>query len=200
MAMGNLAQQFTNVVAACERIEQGIKSGRIYAPTKKSGFEGKEVNHVGDGYRGRKNPSQNYHTPSQITNIKKPEPQNFQAKSQIGNYQSVQEQLPLSVLPFNEMYQKLLSIGHISPEPLAPLQPPYPSWYKLELTCEYHTGIPGHNIHTCNAFKRKLPQLIKAGWIIPSGIAKLKSVGIRAFPLAGTPVSEALCNTRNKNP
>ena len=91
------------------------------------------VNHVGDGYRGRENRSQNYHTASQITNIKKLDPQNFQAKSQIENYQRVQE-LPSLPLPLNEMYQKLLSNGHVDPEPLAPLQPPYPSWYKRELT------------------------------------------------------------------
>jgi hypothetical protein len=169
--MGSSAQQFTNVVVVCERIEQGVKSGRISAPIEKRGFERKEVNHVGDDYRGRKNTFQNYHTPSQITNInsspptKKPEPQNFQAKSQIGNYQRVQKQLPPLPLPLNEMYQKLLSIGHIAPEPLAPLQPPYPGWYKPELTCEYHAGVSGHSIHTCNAFKRKLQQLIKAGWI-----------------------------------
>jgi hypothetical protein len=60
------------------------------------------------------------------------------------------------------MYQKLLSIRHVAPEPLTPLQPPYPSWYKLELPCEYHAGVTGHNIHTCNVFKRKLLQLIKA--------------------------------------
>ena len=63
------------------------------------------------------------------------------------------------------MYQKLLSIGQIAPEPLTPLQPPYPNWYKPELNCEYHAGITGHSIYTCNAFKRKLLQLIKAGWI-----------------------------------
>jgi hypothetical protein len=63
------------------------------------------------------------------------------------------------------MYQKLLSIGHVAPEPLTPVPPPYPSWYKLELTCEYHVGVAGHSIYTCNAFKRKLLQLIKAGWI-----------------------------------
>ena len=72
------------------------------------------------------------------------------------------DSLPLSL---NEMYQKLLSIGHIAPEPLPPVQPPYPNWYKPELNCEYHAGIVGHNIHTYNAFKRKLSQLIKAGWI-----------------------------------
>jgi hypothetical protein len=119
--MGSLAQQFTNVVVVCERIEQGVKSGRISTPTEKRGFERKEVHHVEDGYRGRKNSSQNYHTPSQIANIKKPEPQNFQAKSQFGNYQRVQEQLPPLPLPLNEMYQKLLSIGHIAPEPLIPV-------------------------------------------------------------------------------
>jgi len=163
--MGSSAQQFTNDVVVCERIEQRVKSGRIYAPIEKRGFERKEVHYVENGYRDRKNSSQNYHNPSQITNIKKHEPHNFQAKSQIGNYQRVQEQLPPLPLPLNEMYQKLLNIGHIAPEPLAPVQPPYPNWYKPELNCEYHTGIVGHSIHTCNAFKRKLLQLIKAGWI-----------------------------------
>jgi hypothetical protein len=163
--MGSSAQQFTDAVVVCERIEQGVKSGRISAPIEKRGFERKEVNHVGDDYRGRKTSSQNYHTPSQVADIKKPEPQNFQAKSQIGNYQRVQEQLPPLPLPLNEMYQKLLSIGQVAPEPLTPVQTPYPSWYKPELTCEYHAGVVGHNIHTCNAFKRKLLQLIKAWWI-----------------------------------
>jgi len=83
-------------------------------------------NYVDGGYRGRKNPFQNYHTSSpspQIANTnlnpsfptKKPEPQT--------KHQRVHEQLPPLPLPLNEMYQKLLSIGHIAPEPLTPLQP-----------------------------------------------------------------------------
>jgi hypothetical protein len=53
-------------VAVAKRIEQGVKSGRIFAPIEKRGFEGKrrEVNYVESGYRGMKNPFQNYHTPS----------------------------------------------------------------------------------------------------------------------------------------
>jgi hypothetical protein len=94
-----------------------------------------------------------------------PSPITLKPKIQIGNYQRVPEQLPPLPLPLNEMYQKLLSIGHIAPEPLASVQPPYPNWYKPKLNCEYHAGIVGHNIHTCNAFKRKLLQLIKARWI-----------------------------------
>ena len=64
--MGSLAQQFTNIVAVAKRIEQGVKSDRIFASVKKKGFEGKrkEVDHIEGSYRGRKNPFQKYHTPS----------------------------------------------------------------------------------------------------------------------------------------
>jgi len=124
--MGSSAQQFTNVVAVAERIEQGVKSGRISASVEKKGFEGKrkEVDHIEGSYRGRKNPFQKYHTPSfspQIANInlnssfptRKSEPQT--------KHQRIQEQLPPLPLPLNKMYQKLLSIRHIAPEPLTPL-------------------------------------------------------------------------------
>jgi len=39
--MGSSAQQFTDVVVVCERIEQGIKSDRISAPTEKEASKGK---------------------------------------------------------------------------------------------------------------------------------------------------------------
>jgi hypothetical protein len=160
------------VVAEC--IEQGVKSGRITALVEKKGFEGKgkEVDHVKGGYRGRKNPFQNYHSPSpspQISNInlnpicptRKPEGQT--------KHQIVQEQLPPLLLPLNEMYQKLLSIESIALKLLTPLQPPYPNWYKPDLTSEYHASIAEHNIHTCSAFKKRLMHLIKARWIIFKG-------------------------------
>jgi len=64
--MGRSAQQFTDVVAVAEQIEQRVKSGRISAPVENKSFEGKrkEVDHVEGSYRGRKNPFQKYHTPS----------------------------------------------------------------------------------------------------------------------------------------
>ena len=149
-------------------------------PTQKRSFEGKrkEVDYVESGYRGKKNPFQNYHTPSsspQITNInfnssctdRKLEPQT--------KHQRVQQQQPPLPLPLNEMYQKLLSIGHIAIEPLTPLQPPYPNWYKPDLTYEYHSGAVGHNIHTCSAFKKRLIHLIKVGWITFNGTPSMSS-------------------------
>jgi hypothetical protein len=61
---GSSAKQFTNVVVVSERIKLGVKSGRIFAPTEKRGFKRKEVNHIEDSYKGRKNSFQHYHTPS----------------------------------------------------------------------------------------------------------------------------------------
>ena len=33
------------------------------------------------------------------------------------------------------------------------------------MTCEYHGGNPGHRIETCYAFKKRLLELIKLGWV-----------------------------------
>jgi hypothetical protein len=63
------------------------------------------------------------------------------------------------------MYQKLLSIKDVALEPLTPLQPTYPNWYKPDLICKYYAGAAGYNIQTCSALKKMLMQLIKAGWI-----------------------------------
>ena len=70
--MGSSTQQFTDAVAVAERIEQGIKSGRIPSPMEKKGFSGKrkEVDHIEGGYKGKNNqfPKCNP-SPSQIANI-----------------------------------------------------------------------------------------------------------------------------------
>jgi hypothetical protein len=75
------------------------------------------------------------------------------------------EQLPPLPMPLKDLYAKLLSLGQITPIFFPPFQPPFPAWYKSELTCEYYAGNPGHEIETCYAFKKKLLELIKMGWV-----------------------------------
>ena len=70
--MGSSAQQFTDAVAVAERIEQGIKSGRISTPTEKKGFSGKrkEIDHIESGYKGRNIQFLKYNpSSSQVSNI-----------------------------------------------------------------------------------------------------------------------------------
>jgi len=99
--MGNSTKKFIYIVAMTERTEQGIKSGKIFAPTENRGFGRKkqDVDHIKVGYTSNKNKFQNYNTPSpssQIANInfnfyfpiKKPKTQNNQAENQSRtNYQ-----------------------------------------------------------------------------------------------------------------
>ena len=47
------------------------------------------------------------------------------------------------------------------PVHLVPLKPPFPRWYKCNVQCDYHTGIPSHSIENCNALKYKVQDLIK---------------------------------------
>jgi len=48
---------FTNSVVMAKRIEQGIRSDRIFVPTKKKRFEGKkkDVDYIEGGYKDKKN-------------------------------------------------------------------------------------------------------------------------------------------------
>jgi hypothetical protein len=62
-------------------------------------------------------------------------------------YQSNQEQLPPLPMPLEKIYAKQLSIGHATPLPFPPFKPPFPSWYKSELTYKYHARNPSHIIH-----------------------------------------------------
>jgi hypothetical protein len=96
------------------------------------------------------------------------------------------------------MYQKLLSIGHIAPEPLTPLQPPYPNWHELDFTCEYHASVVGHSIHSYSAFKKRLIHLIKARWIT---FEKTPNVSINSLPnhTLGTGSVNALEAKRSEN-
>jgi hypothetical protein len=45
------------------------------------------------------------------------------------------------------------------------MQPPFPAWHNPKMTCEYHDGNAGHSIETCVAFKKRVLQLIKIGWV-----------------------------------
>jgi hypothetical protein len=133
-----------------------------------------DVNSLECGYKGKK---VNYQIPqmptSQFANMSftkplplnqtnrtnsKPNNQNNHQRQSIRN---TLEQLPPLPMPLKDLYTKLLSIEHIALIPAVPLQSPFPIWYKLELTCEYHVGNSGHGIETYYAFKKRLLELIK---------------------------------------
>jgi hypothetical protein len=177
--MGSSAQHFYDVVRIVERIEQGIKAGCIAEPLQTKGFIGRKmeshVNNFEGGSNGKIVDSYNPQIPtSHVAHINfnkpfSPNRANNQPNNQNNHHRPntryISEQLPPLPMPLKDMYAKLLSIGQIAPISTLPLQPPFPIWYKPELTCEYHVGIPEHGLETCYAFKKRLLELIKIGWV-----------------------------------
>jgi len=68
-------------------------------------------------------------------------------------------------MPLKDLYAKLLSIGHIAHIPIPLMQPPFHVWCKPGLTYEYHASNPCYGIEIYYAFKKKLMELIKIGWV-----------------------------------
>jgi hypothetical protein len=81
--MGSSSQHFYDAVRIAERIEQGIKAGRIAEPLEKKGFIGRkregDINSLEGGYKGKRVDSYNPQVPtSQFShmNISQPFPPN----------------------------------------------------------------------------------------------------------------------------
>ncbi|XP_061951881.1 uncharacterized protein LOC133674685 [Populus nigra] len=187
--MGSSAQHFYDVVRITERIEQGIKAGRIIKPLETKGFIGRKmegpVNNFEGGSNSKITDSYNPQIPtSHVANINFNKPfsptrannqSNNQNNHQRPNTRYISEQLPSLPMPLKDMYAKLLSIRQIALIPTLPLQPQFPIWYKPELTCEYHASILGHGLETCYTFKKKLLELIKIGWVSFEDTPKINS-------------------------
>ncbi|XP_052883476.1 uncharacterized protein LOC108451439 [Gossypium arboreum] len=66
-------------------------------------------------------------------------------------------------MTYRELYENLFNAHVVSLFYLKPMQPPFPKWYDVNAQCEYHTGIPGHTIENCTAFKKIVERFIKMG-------------------------------------
>ncbi|KAE8711990.1 hypothetical protein F3Y22_tig00110266pilonHSYRG00075 [Hibiscus syriacus] len=68
--------------------------------------------------------------------------------------------IPIS---YKELYDALLEAREVAPHYVEPLQPPYPSWYDVDVRCEYHARVQGHSIKNCSTFKLRTKLLINHG-------------------------------------
>ncbi|KAL4310206.1 hypothetical protein GQ457_01G021880 [Hibiscus cannabinus] len=86
-------------------------------------------------------------------------------KPESNSSRPVREKLSITPIPvtYGELFPQLLKEGLVAVNYVSPLQPPYPHWYKTDAHCDFHGGIPGHNIETCITFKKVVQNLINAG-------------------------------------
>jgi hypothetical protein len=61
---------------------------------------------------------------------------------------------------YKELLPYLIHSKMVTPRVLKPITAPFPAWYKQGDTCDFHSGIEGHSIENCKAFKHEVQKLI----------------------------------------
>ncbi|GKV40238.1 hypothetical protein SLEP1_g47907 [Rubroshorea leprosula] len=90
------------------------------------------------------------------------------------------DKLPLS---YTEVFQQLVAAGLVTPVPMVPLNPPFPTWYNPQARCEYHSGGVGHDLENCLALKHRIQDLIDAKELQIASEPKVVGPNITKNPL-----------------
>nr|KYP31992.1 hypothetical protein KK1_047433 [Cajanus cajan] len=138
--IGNTSTLFTDIVTIGERGEQGLKRGKIGKTPESQGY--KKIFGVNEI-----NVLTSSATPRTTKASRK-------AKREL-------DKIPIS---YTELFSQLMKASMlVRIPPQRKQQPPYPLWYRLEETCDYHAGAVGHSIENCKASKSRVQELIDAG-------------------------------------
>jgi hypothetical protein len=187
--IGSTSSDFADLVRVGERIEMGVKSGKIPViagsqsnnSMKKpgSGFNRKkegETNAISSrGSRAQSSApvqfpyfpfpylaaAQHQQFPNyQYQNPVNPVPQHHQQAPPIQNPPQARRVFDPIPMSYSQLLPYLIHSGKVTPKQLRPLLPPFPAWYDANAKCDYHAGIVGHDTNNCKAFKHKVQDLI----------------------------------------
>ena len=64
-------------------------------------------------------------------------------------------------MTYTELYPKLIQSDLLESISIPPILPPYPSWYKENASCDYHSGSRGHYLEDYTALKWRVSDFIK---------------------------------------
>ncbi|GKV17074.1 hypothetical protein SLEP1_g27625 [Rubroshorea leprosula] len=138
-----------------KQVEDGIKSGIIM------------------DYQATKSILEQYQNGSLGVSSSKKVGQNQNKENENGTISSVYETYGRHNQPcprgqFNNSFQAatyqptVCSTGLVTPIPMVPLNPPFPTGYNPQARCEYHSGGVGHDLENCLALKHRIQDLIEA--------------------------------------
>ena len=169
--IGSVSSSFTDLVTIGQRLEEGIKNGKVSKAAESSGvkksfgnFQKKkeEVNVDSTERRRPRQRAQYYDQPfvaAVAPVIKTPSVQTPQAVVQNQNRNRARfDPIPMS---YTELYPAMVQRGLITTRSLTPLNP-LPSGLRSDLHCEFHQGAAGHDLENCYALKTRVQELIKA--------------------------------------
>ncbi|KAA0060308.1 RNA-directed DNA polymerase (Reverse transcriptase), Ribonuclease H-like protein [Cucumis melo var. makuwa] len=187
--VGSASTNFSDVITIGERIEFGVKNGRISDPAseirrmmtpKKKEEEIHELSstqrvvHVSSPTVGQTNYSYSYQNGG-----KSPFSQVTQRNARNSWKKTYFDPIPMS---YTELLPQLLKSHQVAIVPQEPLQPPYPKWYDPNIKCEYHARVVGHSTENCFPLKTKVQSLVKAEWLKFKKTEEESDVNQNPFP------------------
>ena len=159
--LGSSSSGFTELILTGERVESGIRSGKIQAATSastKKSYQGKnESNAV---YSERKHNKKNRdHTVGAVT-IAAPPSQNFQHRQDRSRRQFTKINMTLTQALQSMLKANLITLRGppANPNTTSPR-------YNPNARCAYHSDSPGHDTNDCWLLKNKIQDMIDAGEI-----------------------------------
>ncbi|KAK2450357.1 hypothetical protein QL285_009479 [Trifolium repens] len=174
--IGSVSSGFSDLVRIGERIESGVRTGKIQASASTPSNTKKPVNNFARKKEGNTNavahhqsvmPVQYipYTTPAHQQQpqyqmpVSPPAPQGYtyQAPPPQQQVRKVFDPIPVS---YKELLPYLVHSKMVTLKTLKQMNPPFPAWYKQGATCEYHSGAEGHSIESCRTFKNEVQKLI----------------------------------------
>src|SRR3954469_15806516 len=168
--VGSISSGFSDLVVIGERIEDGIKNGKIQgAPsgsyhTKKSYDRKKESNTVG-AIMGNQTPV-----------LQQRDQQKQQGGQRTWRSKPKRSFTPL-YMPLSQALQRLLNQNLVTllPPYLAPANPAL--GYKHHARCTYHSDSPGYDTEDCGPLKHKIQDLIEEGLVEFEDPHKANTIG-----------------------
>ncbi|KAK2356739.1 hypothetical protein QL285_094067 [Trifolium repens] len=180
--VGSVSSGFSDLVRIGERIESGLKNGRIQTTIGNQGNPVKPTS----SFVKKKEEEANAVTSkrgltvaTQISYLQYP----YAAAVQHQQPQVYSFQMPVNLVPqkaqqvqqtqqrakkdfdpipvsYSQLLPYLVHNRMVTPRALKPMTAPFPAWYNSEAKCEFHEGAEGHTVDNCIAFKYKVQELI----------------------------------------
>ncbi|KAK2423098.1 hypothetical protein QL285_033575 [Trifolium repens] len=173
--IGSVSSGFSDLVRIGERIECGLKNGKIQATTGSQGNTVKPTSSFVKKKEDEVNAAtfQNGLTsPNQISYLQYPylaaaqhqQPQGYSFQVPVNPVpqpqQRVKKVFDSIPVPYEELLPYLVNNGMVAPIASLPRNPPFPAWYDPKAKCAYHVDAEGHSTDNCRAFKNKVQELI----------------------------------------
>jgi hypothetical protein len=172
--VGSAPKNFAKMVGMGVQLEEGVQEGRLVmesVPASSSNKFGnnflrkneQEVSMVAQGRPQQKRPAYQHVaevTPA-TTAIQQPGYQPQHPQQPYLQQQASKAQFTPIPVKYAVLLPRLLERNLVQTKAPPPVPARLPAWYRPDLFCTFHQGVPGHDIEDCNAMKNAVQNLIR---------------------------------------